>query len=62
MLIVTGVEARDVGVVAGAAGITLYELSNHRASLEEAFLELTREASDYHAGDTPIGAHRGEAA
>jgi ABC-2 type transport system ATP-binding protein len=39
--------ARDVGIVAGAAGITLYELSPHSASLEEAFMELTRDAAEY---------------
>lgn len=46
-LIVTGMDARDVGIVAGAAGITLYELSPQSASLEEAFMELTRDAAEY---------------
>jgi ABC-2 type transport system ATP-binding protein len=46
-LVVTGMNARDVGIVAGAAGITLYELSPHSASLEEAFMELTRDAAEY---------------
>jgi ABC-2 type transport system ATP-binding protein len=48
-LVVTGMAARDVGIVAGTAGITLYELSPHSASLEEAFMELTRNAAEYTA-------------
>jgi ABC-2 type transport system ATP-binding protein len=44
---VTGLEARDVGTVAAAAGIALYELSSQSASLEEAFMELTRDAAEY---------------
>jgi ABC-2 type transport system ATP-binding protein len=39
--------ARDIGIVAGAASITLYELSPQTASLEEAFMELTRDAAQY---------------
>jgi len=61
-LTVTGMDARDVGIVAGAAGITLYELSPRNASLEEAFMELTRNASEYHAGGDLVGAHQGAAA
>jgi ABC-2 type transport system ATP-binding protein len=49
-LAVTGIDARDVGVVAGTARITLYELSSRTASLENAFMELTRDASEYTAG------------
>ena len=44
---VSGATARDVGMAAGAAGITLYELSPRSASLEEAFMELTRDAAEY---------------
>jgi ABC-2 type transport system ATP-binding protein len=61
-LIVTGIRARDVGIVAGNAGITLYELSPRHASLEEAFMELTRDASEYHAGGELAIAHEGVAA
>jgi ABC-2 type transport system ATP-binding protein len=50
VLIVTGIETRDVGILAGTAGITLYELSSHTASLETAFMDLTRDASEYIAG------------
>jgi ABC-2 type transport system ATP-binding protein len=48
-LSVTGVECRDIGIVAATAGLTLYELSTQRASLEDAFLELTHEQADFHA-------------
>ncbi len=61
-LVVTGLDARDVGMVAGAAGITLYELSPRHASLEEAFMELTRNASEYHAGGNLVTANQGAAA
>ena len=44
---VTGLDARDVGTVAATAGIALYELSPQSASLEEAFMELTRDAAEY---------------
>jgi ABC-2 type transport system ATP-binding protein len=47
VLAVTGMDARDVGIVAGAAAVTLYELATHAASLEEAFMELTRDATEY---------------
>jgi len=50
VLVVTGVDTRDVGVIAGTARITLFELSSHTASLEKAFMELTRDASEYTAG------------
>jgi ABC-2 type transport system ATP-binding protein len=50
-LIVTGLECRDVGTLAANAGITLYELSRQEASLEEAFMEMTRESVDY-VGDS----------
>ena len=36
--------------IAAARGITLTELATHGASLEEAFFELTRDETDYHAG------------
>ena len=46
-LVVTGMDAREVGTAAGLAGITLYELTPQTASLEEAFMELTRDATEY---------------
>ena len=46
-LVVTGMDARTIGTLAGDARITLYELSSHAASLEQAFFDLTRDATDY---------------
>ena len=54
-LIVTGLECREVGVIAADAGITLYELSRQEASLEEAFMEMTRGSDEFHAGPNPTG-------
>ncbi|MET8005060.1 ABC transporter ATP-binding protein [Nonomuraea glycinis] len=48
--VVTGVTAPDVGRLAAAEGVTLYELTPRRTSLETAFMELTRDSVDYSAG------------
>jgi ABC-2 type transport system ATP-binding protein len=48
-LIVTGLDAAAIGAVASAHVITLLELATHSATLEEAFFDLTREETDYHA-------------
>ncbi|MEZ0107428.1 ABC-2 type transport system ATP-binding protein [Catenulispora sp. EB89] len=48
-LAVKGMECRDVGILAAGAGLTLYELSTWRASLEDAFMELTGEHADFRA-------------
>lgn len=61
-LVVTGMDAHDVGIVAGTAGITLYELSQQSASLEQAFMDLTRDASEYHAGGDLVTMSQGAAA
>ena len=54
-LIVTGLECRDVGIIAANAGITLYELSPQEASLEEAFMEMTHGSAEYLAGPNAAG-------
>ncbi|MDH6112833.1 ABC-2 type transport system ATP-binding protein [Kitasatospora sp. MAP12-15] len=43
-----------IGELAAASGITLHELSPQRASLEEAFMQMTADAVEYHAG-APTG-------
>ena len=48
-LVVTGLDAAAIGAVASAHGITLLELATHSATLEEAFFDLTRDETDYHA-------------
>jgi len=49
-LAVLGVSTDEVGRVAYDAGVVLAELSSRRASLEEAYLELTAGAVEYAAG------------
>ncbi|HEV2639503.1 MAG TPA: ATP-binding cassette domain-containing protein [Actinocrinis sp.] len=48
-LSITGMECRDVGILAAGAGLTLYELSAQRASLEDAYMELTHEHAQFRA-------------
>lgn len=48
-LIVRGLSAEDIGRTAAAHGIPLFDLAPHRVSLEDAFMELTRESVEYHA-------------
>jgi ABC-2 type transport system ATP-binding protein len=49
-LIVTGLDAGTIGAVAFEHGIPLKELSTQRASLEAAFMELTRDSVEFRAG------------
>jgi ABC-2 type transport system ATP-binding protein len=49
-LLVTGVDAAMIGQTAATCAITLLELATHSATLEEAFFELTRDETDYRAG------------
>lgn len=46
---VTGLTSAEIGVTAAVNGITLHELSPVHASLEEAFMELTKDAVEYRA-------------
>jgi ABC-2 type transport system ATP-binding protein len=48
---ITGAGCEVVGDLAGANGLTLHELSTHKASLEETFMELTRDSVDYRTDD-----------
>ncbi|MHB8450929.1 MAG: ATP-binding cassette domain-containing protein [Mycobacteriales bacterium] len=48
-LTVVGRDAAEVGELAALHRITLHELVPQQASLEAAFMELTRESVDYHA-------------
>jgi ABC-2 type transport system ATP-binding protein len=51
-LTVSGLSTDQVGRVAGAAGITLLELAAQQASLEDAFMDLTRDAVEFRAPTT----------
>jgi ABC-2 type transport system ATP-binding protein len=62
-LSVTGLEAPRIGEIAAANRIVLHELTTQRASLEEAYMELTADSSEYGAGGSgganPDGASSG---
>ena len=47
MLIVTNSTAPEIGELAAELGIALHELTPQRASLEEAYMELTRESGEF---------------
>jgi ABC-2 type transport system ATP-binding protein len=47
LLTVTGLSSGAIGEVAARAGIALVELTPQQASLEEAFMELTRDAVEF---------------
>jgi ABC-2 type transport system ATP-binding protein len=47
---ITGLDSEAIGAVASANGITIFELATQGASLEDAFFELTKDQTDYHAG------------
>ncbi|MGW5658623.1 ATP-binding cassette domain-containing protein [Streptomyces sp. NPDC003758] len=49
---VTGISAREIGLKAAEHGIPLFELTTKAVSLEEAFMELTRDAVEYHGSTT----------
>jgi ABC-2 type transport system ATP-binding protein len=51
-LAVSGLSTDQVGRLAGDAGITLLELTAQHASLEEAFIDLTRDAVEFRAPTT----------
>ncbi len=62
---VRGMTAEQVGDLAFAEGIRLHELATVRASLEEAFMELTASSVEYHAdvpGPQPSGTTIGSGA
>jgi ABC-2 type transport system ATP-binding protein len=56
-LTVSGLSTDQVGTAAAAAGITVLELTAQHASLEDAFVELTRDAIEYRSPNT-IGGPR----
>jgi len=47
LITVTGLSSAEIGKVAAQAGIALIELTPQQASLEEAFMELTRDAVEF---------------
>ena len=55
-LSVTGLPAREIGIRAAEHGIAVYELAARTVSLEDAFMELTKDAVEYHGTSTPARA------
>ncbi|MGW2825314.1 ABC transporter ATP-binding protein [Streptomyces sp. NPDC001443] len=49
---VTGLSARAIGLKAAEHGIPLFELSSRTVSLEQAFMDLTSDAVEYHGTTT----------
>jgi ABC-2 type transport system ATP-binding protein len=54
-LTVEGATSREVGTLAARSGITLWELAPQAASLEDAYLALTRDSLDYQDTDGDEG-------
>ncbi|MER5505613.1 ATP-binding cassette domain-containing protein [Streptomyces sp. NPDC002766] len=59
---VTGITAREIGLKAAEHGIALFELSPRTMSLEQAFMDLTRDAVEYHGTVTTTAETPGRAA
>jgi ABC-2 type transport system ATP-binding protein len=55
---ITGLDSQEVGRRAAAAGIVLYELTPRTVSLEQAFMDLTRDSTEYTGHpDGPAATH-----
>jgi ABC-2 type transport system ATP-binding protein len=52
LLRVSGTTAEQIGAAAWRAHLPVYELTPTRASLEEAFMQVTKDSVEYHAGAT----------
>ena len=52
LLRVSGTTAEQIGAAACRAGLPLSELTPTHASLEEAFMQVTKDSIEYHAGAT----------
>jgi ABC-2 type transport system ATP-binding protein len=52
---VSGMDSEAVGLIAAREGIPLIELTPVQATLEEAFMEITRDSVEFHGGGGPPG-------
>ena len=57
-MVVTGMDSASIGAAACSHDITLVELAPSGSSLEEAYFDLTKDQTDYHAGQL-VGATKG---
>lgn len=53
VLVVQGLTAEQIGTAAWQAHLPVFELSVQQASLEEAFMQLTRDSVEYRSSDEP---------
>lgn len=60
MLEISGTTTEHVGEVAFRCGLVLHELSTHRASLEQAYMSLTKDAVEYRAHTTTSRTEKAE--
>jgi ABC-2 type transport system ATP-binding protein len=60
-LVISGLAAEKIVTLLGESGVPFSEVSAHRATLEQAYMELTRDAVEFRAA-TPFGASTEEAA
>lgn len=61
-VLVTGADSRTIGRVAAREAVALTELTPQQATLEEAFMEITRDSVEFHGGGTTAEATAGLAA
>jgi ABC-2 type transport system ATP-binding protein len=65
-LVISGLAAEKIVALLGESGVPFSEVSAHRATLEQAYMELTRDAVEFRAatpsGASPSGANTEEAA
>jgi len=55
LLQVSGMDSAAIGLVAAREAIPLIELTPQQATLEEAFMEITRDAVEFHGNDLSAG-------
>ncbi|RWZ67827.1 ATP-binding cassette domain-containing protein [Labedella populi] len=58
LLSVNGLDSRRIAEIAAQNGAVIYELTPYAASLEEAYMALTRDDVEYHSAGTPREATR----
>ena len=51
---VSGIDSAAIGMIAAREGIALIELTPHQASLEEAFMEITKDAVEFHGHGSAV--------
>ncbi len=56
---VRGLDSEQIGRIAAEHGLVLYELTPQKASLEEAFMELTHDALEFHGDDGSVHEREG---